>query len=319
MRKKEYDNEHLSRQLTTAKAIIVSLENKVLDIKKENDNLKTHLLASNSTSQTNIGHIQPNVGSPQMEMNLAVRLQTIENELLRLRLNMQDTAGNAGMKCNPCDSKNISENRISSLESRILMLESENRLLGNRLFDTEFKLKMSENELRLRQAMATPSYFQAGYNLQYMPAPVNKQTVITKKSETLKTNTRLQKGSATNQRVPGQRRMGSEYKSVSDCYRDIAPSENDCNESVICMEDNGENHIGKDQKSNPKQIEKYNEENMVSDKEKKGNQTETVPNVDRNESESDVSLKNTEHKQPFLSLTQPQLQPPWYQKKNLQN
>ena len=144
-----------------------------------------------------------NVGSPQMEMNLTVRLQTIENELLRLRLNMQDTVGNAGMKCSPCDSKNISENRISSLESRIHMLESENRLLGNRLSDTEFKLRMSENELRSRQAMASPSYFQAGYNLQYMPAPVNKQTVITKKSETLKTNTRLQKGSATSQIVTG--------------------------------------------------------------------------------------------------------------------
>ena len=88
LREKEYDTEHLSRQVTTAKALIVSLENKVVDIRKENDNLKTHLLASSSAPQGNVGHTAPYIGTPQMEMNLVVRLQTIENELLWLRLNM---------------------------------------------------------------------------------------------------------------------------------------------------------------------------------------------------------------------------------------
>ena len=118
LRKKEYDTEHLSQQLTTAKALVASLENKVLDIRKENDNLKTHLLASNSISHSNIGNIQPQMGSSQMEMNLTVILQAIENELLRMRLNMQDTAGNTGMKCNPCERNNFSEDKIKFLESR---------------------------------------------------------------------------------------------------------------------------------------------------------------------------------------------------------
>ena len=34
LRKKEYDTDHLSQQLPTAKALVVSLENKVLDIRK---------------------------------------------------------------------------------------------------------------------------------------------------------------------------------------------------------------------------------------------------------------------------------------------
>ena len=130
LRKKEYDTDHLSQQLTTAKALVVSLENKVLDIRKENDNLKTHLLASNSTSQSNIGYIQPQVGTPQMETNLTVRLQAIENELLRMRLNMQDRAFNVGVSCNTCSRTYVTENKISNLETKIMSLESENRLLG---------------------------------------------------------------------------------------------------------------------------------------------------------------------------------------------
>ena len=182
MRKKEYDTDHLSQQLTTAKALVISLENKVLDIRKENDNLKTHPLASNSTSQSNIGNIQPQVGTPQMETNLTVRLQAIENELLRMRLNMQDRAFNVGVSCNTCSRTYVSENKISNLETKIMSLESENRLLGNRLSEAELKLRMSENEIRLRQTMVTPSYFHTGYNLQCMPVPVNKQTVVNTKS-----------------------------------------------------------------------------------------------------------------------------------------
>ena len=240
LRKKEYDTEHLSQQLTTAKALVASLENKVLDIRKENDNLKTHLLASNSISHSNIGNIQPQMGSSQMEMNLTVRLQAIENELLRMRLDMQDTAGNTGMKCNPCERNNFSEDKIKFLESRISILESENRHLGNRLSDTVLKLKINENDLRLRQAVVTPSYFHTGYNLQYMPAPTNKQTVINTKTENAKVNSKFQKGYVTKQKVPGRSPTSTKVKSVSDSYQDKANGENDCNESVICMEDSGE-------------------------------------------------------------------------------
>ena len=81
-----------------------------------------------------------------------------------------------------------------------MTVESENRLLGNRLSEAELKLRMSENEIRPRQTMVTPSYFHTGYNLQYMPVPVNKQTVVNTKTESSKVNTKVQKECVTNQR-----------------------------------------------------------------------------------------------------------------------
>ena len=302
--------------------MVASLENKVLDIRKENDNLKTHLLASNSISHSNIGNIQPQMGSSQMEMNLTVRLQAIENELLRMRLNMQDTAGNTGMKCNPCERNNFSEDKINFLESRISILESENRHLGNRLSATELKLKINENELRLRQAVVTPSYFHTGYNLQYMPAPTNKQTVINTKTESAKVNSKFQKGYVTKQNVPGRSPTSTKVKSVSDSYQDKSNGENGCNGSVICMEDSGEIQKEIEQNLTPYQKEKCNKQNIAEDKGKNEKRIETIDNVHRKDEltdEPDVSLKNTEHNQSFLSITQPQLQPPWYQKKNSQN
>ena len=148
--------------------------------------MKTHLLASNSISQSNIGNIQPEVGTPQMETNLTVSLQAIENELLRMRLNMQDRACNVGISCNTCSRTYVSENRISNLESKIMTFESENRLLGNRLSEAELKLRMSENEIRLRQTMVAPNYFHTGYNLQYMLVPLNTQTVVNTKTKSSK-------------------------------------------------------------------------------------------------------------------------------------
>ena len=317
LRKKEYDTDHLSQQLTTAKALVVSLENKVLDIRKENDNLKTHLLASNSTSQSNIGYIQPQVGTPQMETNLTVRLQAIENELLRMRLNMQDRAFNVGVSCNTCSRTYVTENKISNLETKIMSLESENRLLGNRLSEAELKLRMSENEIRLRQTMVTPSYFHTGYNLQYMPVPVNKQTVVNTKTESSKVNTKVQKGCVTNQRGTGRSSMASEYKNASDCNQNNMSSESDRNDSIICVEDSGENQMEVEQQSKTDQNKNIDEHSIAVEK---GNTGEIIQNVNCDERKSEEpgmpATKNVEHKKSFLSQTQPQLHPPWYQMKN---
>ena len=192
------------------------------------------------------------------------------------------------------------------------MLESENRHLGNRLSDTELKLNIIENELRLRQAVVTPSYFYTGYNLQYMPAPTNKQAVINTKTESAKVNSKFQKGYVTKQKVPGRSQTSAKVKSVSDCYQDIANCENDCNESVICIEDSGENQKEIKQNLNSNQKKKCNKQNIAEDKGKNEKTIETIDNVHRNDElteEPDVSLKNTEHNQSFLSLTQLQLQP----------
>ena len=56
-----------------------------------------------------------------------------------------------------------------------MTLESENRLLGNRLSEAELKLRMSENEIRLRQTMVTPNYFHTGY-ISSVYASTSKQT-----------------------------------------------------------------------------------------------------------------------------------------------
>ena len=76
-----------------------------------------------------------------------------------------------------------------------------------------------------------------------MLVPANKQKVMNTKSESFKAYTKLQKGFATKQIVPGQSPMGSEYKPVSDFYWKTASGESDSNESVLCMEDNGETHL----------------------------------------------------------------------------
>ena len=316
LRKKEYDTEHLSRQLTTAKALIVSLENKVVDIRKENDNLKTHLLASNSAPQGNVGHTAPYIGTPQMEMNLVVRLQTIENELLRLRLNMQESAGSVGLKSSAYERNNLFDDKLSTLESRVRALESENRTLVNRLSDTEFKLKQNENEFKLKQAVFTPGYFQTGYNLQYWPTPVEKYKNT--KTETINGDGKISKGSAMKPRMPSKRQTYSRgspgSKSVTDCYNEIAPSD-DVNESVICLDGNGENLELLNQNSDTKQNE--NVMNLENTNHEKLSEP-LVTNVTTSK-KSDTSKKDFGQNQSFLSQAQPKLYPPWYQTKDSQN
>ena len=58
---------------------------------------------------------------------------------------MQDRAFNVGVSCNTCSSTYVSENKTRNLETKIMSLESENRLLGNRLSEAELKLRISEN------------------------------------------------------------------------------------------------------------------------------------------------------------------------------
>ena len=301
LRKKDsYDTDHLSQQLTTAKALVVSLENKVLAIRKENENMKTHLLASNSTSHSNIGYIQPQVRTSQMETNLTVRLQAIENELLRMRLNMQDRAFNVGVSCNTCSRTYVSEKKISNLETKIMSLESENRLLGNRLSEAELKLRMSENEIRLRQTMVTPSYFHTGYNLQNMPVPVNKQTVVNTKTESPKVNTKVQKGCVTNQRRTGRSSMASEYKKASNCNQNNMSSESNRNDSIFCVEDSGENQMEVEQQSKTDQNKNINEHSIAAEKVNTGEIGQNVNCDERKSVERAMSTtKSVEHKKSF--------------------
>ena len=127
-------------------------------------------------------------------------------------------------------------------------------------------------------------------------------TIINTKKENAKVNSKFQKGYVTKQKVPGRSPTSNTVKSVSDCYQDIANGENDCNESVICMEDSGENQKEIEQNLNPNQKEKCNKQNIPEDKGKNEKTTETIDNVHRNDAltdEPDVSLKNTEHNQSF--------------------
>ena len=136
-----------------------------------------------------------------------------------------------------------------------------------------------------------------------MPAPTNKQTVINIKTESAKVNSKFQKGYVTKQKVPGRSPTSTNVKSVSDSYQDKANGENDCNESVICMEDSGENQKEIEQNLTPYQKEKCNKQNIAEDKGKNEKPIETIDNVHRNDEltdEPDVSLKNTEHNQSFF-------------------
>ena len=147
LKKKEFDTEQLTRQLSSARALIISLEEKVNDCNKENDNLKLHLLSTNSTSQTGTAFSSTQASHianiMQIDMNVMLRLQTIENEILRLRLDSRNIVA-------PSDSGN----RMRQLEERIRLLELENRNLVDKLTTAEFKTQ----QVVMPQAYVHPSY-----------------------------------------------------------------------------------------------------------------------------------------------------------------
>ena len=132
LRKKKYDTKHLSRPLTTAKALVASAEeNKDLDIRKENDNLKTHLLTSGGTVQGGSGRAPPLPRAKYGDFSIRNEYtysvtDTNENELLRLRLSVHDTTSISARGMSTVGRNSIIEDKIRGLKIRLQALEGEN-------------------------------------------------------------------------------------------------------------------------------------------------------------------------------------------------
>ena len=132
LRKKEYDTKHLSRPLTAAKALVASAEeNKDLDIRKENDNLKTYLLTSGGTVEGGSGRAPPPPRAKYGDFSIRNEYtnsvtDTSENELLRLKLSVHDTTSISASGMSTVDRNSIIEDTIRGLKITLQALEGEN-------------------------------------------------------------------------------------------------------------------------------------------------------------------------------------------------
>lgn len=320
--KKEYETEHLSRQLTSAKALTVTLENRILEMKKENDNLKTHLLAAGSVGQAP-GGAGIQYASVQNETTLLLRLHSVENEMLRLRLSVSDSLNNIqyGSGSRNCNRIDYNEERLRSMEEKIRSLESENKLLSIKLNDTEHKLRLSEIDAKWRQSVMVPSFFQAGYPLQYSNTPVYRQASGTSKpgKSNISINKTNKDNVGTGNNVLGNSNRDSDPKIVTDYFRKITgqTSVNDPNINRSVEGTETENSVNVNESQSVLRHDKQKTGFQIIS-ERGSNEIEDVQSESQSTGRKSVfsgqeQVLSNENNESFLELNQSQLRPPWSQ------